>query len=240
MGFEQIWQIWDQGSAAAGTVAGPAGPTIMQSLFLMATWIIYGVLIFGGLGILCWWVYRQIKYNIDVMIYECVGEDQVIKKIDRAAIIKYKDGKSKFQLMKLRKVKLPPPHSREYTLKLKTTLFGKTKVVKSIDLIHYGSTDYDYFPMTMKVGKVIETTEFRKFPFNTISWGLQEVKNDAIKYSKQSEIMQKYLLPISLVFIIIMCVVVAYFISGNLRQLITMTGDLVQQGCMAAGSGYVS
>jgi len=222
--FYSILGVEDKVATAAGISTSP--------FWTMGIWIAYGLLFAGILFLLFWMFYKNMKYTIDVTIHEIIGEQrQVIRRFDRATILHTRDGKEKFTLMRRKKVKLPPPSQDDYTLTIKRKFFGlMPRIVKTIDLIHYGSSDYDYLPLGLKLGENIKNTKFLILPYANLSWAINEIQSDASKFAKMNEQIQKYLLPISLVFIIILVLVVSWMIMGNIKSLIQV-GSQVAASC---------
>ena len=202
----------------------------LNSFYLMGIWIAYGIIIFGAIAFLVYTIWKSSKYKIDVTIYDIVGEKkQVIRRYDKAAIVRTKEGKEKFKLMKIKGVKLPPPRHEDYTLGVKKIIGIFPKIVKCIDLIHYGSSDYDYLPITLKLSDNLENTKFAILPYANLSWAINEIQADTMKFAKINEMLQKYLLPVSLVFIILMVLIVAWLVSGNIRELIQLGSQVAAQ-----------
>ena len=220
--LDSIYSLLGVGQQAA-TVAGVKNTTPFWTLGI---WIAYGVLFFIMVIVIFYMFYRNSKYTIDVTIHEIIGEKrQVIRRFDRAAVIKMRDGKEKFRLMKRGKVKLPPPSSDDYTLSIKRKFFGlMPKVVKCIDLIHYGSGDFDYLPLGLKLADNLKDTKFDVLPYANLSWAINEIQADTAKFARMNEQIQKYLLPVSLIFIIILVFVVTWLLMGNVKTLIELGG----------------
>ena len=229
--LDQIYSLLGMEQKVATSVGISTSP-----FWSLGIWIAYGLL-FAGIFILLFYIlYRNQKYTIDVTILEIVGEKrQVIRRFDRATISHGRDGKEKFRLMKRKKVRLPPPSQDDYTLSIKRKFFGLIpRIVKSIDLIHYGSSDYDYLPLGLKLGEKLKDTKFLVLPYANLSWAINEIQADASKFAQVNEQIQKYLLPVSLIFIILLVFIVSWFIMGNIRQMIEV-GSQIAANCNVGG-----